>query len=161
MTVRTANFSDIPGIFTLLQEGYARSHYARDGRTSIDTREAKRLLVQAVQRHGHTTGGGCFVEVSEVDGQICGLILGTLSRVYAIGDRLSASDIFWLTNSQADPGDAMQLMRGFVGWAKSNQHVVEIKCGTTAAINEDPEAAGLILRRIGMQKYGNIYRMEA
>ncbi|WP_395451205.1 hypothetical protein ACHMW7_16265 [Aminobacter sp. UC22_36] len=70
-----------------------------------------------------------------------------------------ASDLFWLTNEHADPRDAVSLMRGMVEWAKPNPQVVEIRCGTTAIMN-DPEGAGKLLQHMGFKPYGNIYRME-
>lgn len=157
--IRNANFADIPAILRLLQEGHLRSHYAGTG-ANIDEAEAKRLLVASIQRHGHTHGGGCWVQVSEGQNGIDGLILGTLVRVYAILDKLMASDIFWLVNENADPRAAIGLMRGMVAWAKSSPHVIEIKCGTTSIISEDPARAGRILEHMGMKPYGNIYRLE-
>ena len=157
--IRDANFSDVPAIVRLLQEAHLRSHYAKDGTAAIDEAETKRLLVTAIQRHGHKTGGGCWVQVSDFGAGINGLILGTLVRVYAIYDKLMASDIFWLTNEHADPRAALGLVKGFVAWAKSSPHVIEIKCGTTSIISDDPAKAGRILEHMGMKPYGNIYRM--
>lgn len=159
--IRTATFSDIPAIMRLLQQGFERSHYAKASHGGgIDQSEAKRLLVQAIQRHGHKNGGATWVQVAETDGIVSGFILGTLARVYAIGTHLMASDLFWITHPMADPRDAANLMRSFMEWAKTCPHVIEIKCGTTAIINEDPAEAGKILERLGMKPYGNLYRME-
>lgn len=159
--IRNATFSDIPAIVGLLQQGFERSHYANSQHgAGIDVTEAKRLLVQSIQRHGHKNGGATWVQVAETDGIVAGLILGTLARVYAIGTHLMASDLFWITRPMSDPRDAANLMRGMIEWARSCPHVIEIKCGTTAIINEDPAEAGKILERLGMGRYGNLYRME-
>jgi len=157
--VRDANFADIPAICRLLEEAHTRSHYAKDGSANIDVAEAKRLLVASIQRHGNIHGGGCYVQVADSGAGICGLVLGTLVRVYAIYDKLMASDIFWLVNDHAHPRDAMVLMKGMIAWAKSSPHVIEIKCGTTAIINDDPAKAGRILEHLGMKPYGHIFRM--
>lgn len=159
--LRDANFADIPAIIRLLHEAHSRSHYAKDKTANIDETEAKRLLVTSIQRHGHTHGGGCWCQVFDDAGNIDGLIVGTLVRTYAILDRLSATDIFWVTSEHANSRAAVGLMKGFIGWAKANPLVVEIKCATTAVINDDPAKAGRILEHIGMKSYGNIYRMES
>jgi hypothetical protein len=157
MAIRNANFVDVPAIVRLLQEAYDRSHYAKEQIGDIDLKEAKRLVVQCIQRHGHKTGGGCWVQVAETDGVITGLLMGTLARVYVIGNKLMATDLFWLTHPMADPRDAANLMRSFMAWARSCPDVVEIKCGTTAVIGS-PEEAGVILQRLGLHEYGRIYR---
>lgn len=158
--IRDAAFSDIPGIILLLQEGFARSHYAREGKASIDEKEAKRLLFNAIQRHGGQNGGGCWVQVAGAPGEARGLILGNLQRPYSIGTKLFATDLFWLTGKGAPVGAAYHLMRGLCEWAKANPAVIETKVGTTTAIMEDPEEAGIILRRLGFKDYGRIWRLE-
>lgn len=157
--IRNAKFADIPGIVTLFRDGFRRSHYALDGRCNLDEAELKRLMVQAVQRHGARHGGATWVQIAETDGAITGVILGTLARVYSVFDRLMATDLFWLVSDQCNPADAVKLMKGMIDWARSCPDVVEIKCGTTAII-QDPAAAGKILERLGLKPYGGIYRME-
>lgn len=158
--VRDARFTDIPAIVWLLQDAMARSHYSSGGMGEIDVTETKRLLVTAIQRHGHKTGGACWVQVAETNGVVTGLILGTLARVYSIGTKLYATDLFWLTSPAAEPRDGIKLMRGMVRWAESCPHVVEIKCGTVEAINGDAGRAGKVLQRLGMTPYGAIFRKE-
>ena len=157
--IRDAKFADIPGIIGLLEYGYAHSHYAKAKLARIDQKEAKRLLVQSIQRHGGKNGGACFVQVAESFGVINGLILGTLARVYAIGDKLTATDLFWLAAPTVNPSEPLRLMKNMVEWAWKSPHVIEVKCGATAII-QDPEGAGSLLERLGMTKFGNIYRME-
>jgi hypothetical protein len=157
--IRDAKFADIHAIVSFLKMTYLRTHYAEGGDVQIDEVEAKRLLVQSIQRHGNQNGGGCWVQVSETEGVVTGLLLGTLARVYVIGDKLMASDLFWVTSPMADPRDAGNLMRSFIKWASSCPHVVEIRCGTTSIIS-DPEEGGSILKRIGFKDYGRIYRAE-
>jgi hypothetical protein len=158
--VRDANFADIPAIVTLLQEAYDRSHYVKDGDFGIDVKETKRLLVQALQRHGGRHGGATWVQVAESNGQVTGLIVGTLARFYSIGTKLMATDLFFVASRNVEPSDPLKLMRGMIEWAKGCPDVIEIKCGTTAVIRDDPREAGRILERLGMKEYGVIYRME-
>lgn len=156
--IRTANFADIHGILGLLEYAYGLSVYAGE-KVQIDQKEAKRLLLQSISRHGGTNGGATFVQVAEGNGQINGLIVGVLNRVYAIGNRLSATDLFWIAGPTVEPHEPMKLMRNMIDWAWKSPHVVEVKCGVTAVI-QDPDGAGKILERIGMKQFGNLYRME-
>lgn len=158
--IRDAAFADISAICLIMEDGYRKSHYARDRNCNLDIREAKRLLVQAIQRHGGQNNGACWVQVSEAGGVITGFVLGTLTRVYAVGDKLMATDMFWTAADGAAIDDAQKLMAGMIEWAKACPLVIEVKCGTTAIINDSPERAGLILKRLGMSDYGNIYRMR-
>lgn len=157
--IRDASFSDIPGIVSLLRDAYQKTHYARTGVAQMDEKEAKRLLVNSIQRHNGVNGGACFVQVSETNGEVRGFILGTFVRIYSIGDRLSATDLFWLVAPDVYPADPAQLMRNMVAWAERSPACVEVKCGTTA-IMQNPEAAGMILKHMGFEPYGRIWRSE-
>lgn len=161
MAIRDANFSDIPQMLELILYGYGRSHYAKDCRVKVDEKYTKGLLVKGIQRHGHKTGGGCFAQVAENECGVTGLVVGTLNRVYGIGDKLMASDLFWVSRTGvADPTDAPRLMRNMVEWARSNPEVIEIICAVTSVVEDDPRRPGLILERLGMKHYGGIWRME-
>lgn len=156
--VRDAKFVDVPAIVTLLQDAFSRSHYAGKDLGGVDVGEAKRLLIAGIQRHGQKNGGSCFVQVSERNGTIHGIIFGTLARVQAIGTALMATDVMWYASEAVEPADPYKLMKNMVEWAKSCPSVIEIRCATTAIIRDDPEATGIILERLGLEKYGRIYR---
>lgn len=158
--IRDAKAVDIPAIVSLLEDAYARTHYAKSGLTRIDPQETKRLLMTGIMRHGHKNGGGCFVQVAESHGIVTGLIFGTLARVYSIGDRLMATDLFWIASPLVDPRDPRGLMKNMLAWAESAPHVIEATCAATAIINIDPEEAGRILESLGMKRYGILYRTE-
>lgn len=156
--IRNAKFEDIPAIIELLHDAFSRSHYAKEKVGAIDVKEAKRLLLQSIQRHGYSHGGACWVQVAESHGIITGLILGTLVRVCVIGDKLMATDLFWIASNIVEPGDPYALMKGMINWAKSCPEVVEVKCGSTAIIRDNPEEAAAVLKRLGLKRYGVIYR---
>jgi len=158
--VRDAKFGDIPGIVDLLALQFRKTHYFKDKTAAIDEAETKRLLVTAIQRHGHLTGGGCFIQVAETDGIIAGIIIGTLVRVYTIGDRLMATDLFWTASETVHPKDPERLMRNMIDWAWKSPHVIEVRVGVTSIIESYPERVGIMLERIGMQPYGLMYRQE-
>jgi hypothetical protein len=158
--VRDAKFADVPAIVDLLILQFRKSHYHRDGVVNVDEAETKRLLVTSIQRHSGKIGGSTFVQVAETDGMVTGLILGTLARVYSIGDKLMATDLFWTANGNVDPRDPVKLMQNMVAWAWESPHVIEVRVGATSVIEERPERVGAALERIGMERYGLIYRME-
>lgn len=158
--IRDAKAADIISIIALLQIAFSKSHYSASGICQIDVAETKRLLLNAIMRHGGRNGGSCFLQVAENDGRITGMILGTLQRVYGIGNRLLATDMFWISLDDGGPLDGVILMRNMISWAWASPAVVEIRCGATAAISDDPERAGGLLKTLGMTEYANLYRME-
>jgi hypothetical protein len=157
--IRPANFSDIPAIVTLVLSGFEQSHYAKEKEVGVHVPELKKLLVAGVGRHGYKNGGGTWVQVAETEGVVTGFIFGTLARVYAIGDKLMATDLFWYCNPVTSPKDAVGLLDGMREWAKSCPDVVEIKCGATAALG-DPERVGKLLVSKGFEPYGGLYRQK-
>jgi hypothetical protein len=158
--IRPASFSDIPGIVLFLQGRFLHTHYAASGIAAIDVAETKRLLMQSIQRHGGKHGGATWICVAEKDGNIEGLVLGTLARIYSIFDRMMATYLFWLASEKCDPQDTILLIKSMIMWAKSCPGVVEIHCEPTAAIADDLAKAAKILEHMGMKPYGTFYRME-
>lgn len=156
--IRPAKATDIPAIVAFLIECHARSHYGC-GPVNIDVVHTKKLLLMAIHRHDHKTENACWAEVVEHAGQICGLMVATMARVYAIGDKLMATDVIFATNGFAQPSDAARLLLDMVQWAKRSPYCFEIRCGVTSVIG-DPERAGKLLQRLGMKPYGTIHRLE-
>lgn len=158
--IRDAKYVDIQAITLFLQEGYSRSHYAKSGVVNVDVNETKRLLGAGLGRHGHKGIGACWLQVADNNGSIDGLMYATLVRVYSIGDKLMATDLFWATNDRARPTDAAILMKNMVNWAKSCPMVIEVRCGVTTIISDRPAVTGRLLKSLGMQDYGAIYRLD-
>lgn len=154
MTVRPARFGDIPILTELLEQAYRRSKY-RD-RTPVSIKEAKALLVQAIQRHGLAAAGGACVFVSEHDGAVDGFISGLLDRVYHIGEKLSATDFFFYVAPDGSPASAGGLIDAFVDWALGIEAVIEIRLGATDII-QDYERTAALYRRKGFIQTGVIY----
>lgn len=154
--IRDMKFADIPAVVRLLLEAHERSVYV--GKADMDVGELKRLLGQGIGRHGHLSTGGCWVQVADNDG-IDGLIYGTLHRVCAIYNKLYAIDLFWLTNDHAQISDDMALLQGFLKWAKSSPHVIEVQSGQTLVIG-DREKQRRLLGQHGLEDYGTIHRLE-
>ena len=157
--IRRAKNVDIPAIVLLMHEFYAMSHYAKQGLVKVDPLEAKRLTFNAIQRHGHHGPGGCWVEVADNDGQVTGLMMATLGRVYAIGDMLCAQDLFWITNDRSRPTDGPKLLKNMLEWVDANPLVVETKICASGVV-KDPDKAGMILKHNGFMDYGKLYRRD-
>lgn len=155
--IRRAEFGDVPRLVEILSAAHARSPY--NGIVNIDIKEAKALLVNSIQRHGGQRIGSTFVEVAERYGTVEGFIVGLLQRVYHIGDRLTASDLFWIGTSAIHPRDAARLMKRMIAWAEACPGVVEIQCGATDAA-ADSKRTGQLLLHMGLTPFGGIYRKE-
>lgn len=157
--IRDAKAVDIPAIVSFLAECYGRSHYAKTGTAQIDVIHTKKLLLMAIHRHDHKQENACFVQVVERAGQICGLMLATLARVYVIGNRLMATDVLFVVNALAEPHEAGQLVKNMISWARRAPACIEVRCGATAVIS-DPERTAKLFERFGMVPYGSLHRME-
>lgn len=154
MTVRVARFGDIPKIAALLEEGYRRSKYRDLG--TMSAKEAKALLVQAIQRHGLKTVGGSSVFVSEHEGAVDGFIVGMLDRVYHVGNKLWANDVFFYVTPKGSPRSAGRLFDAFLDWADSIENAVLIQ-GSATDIIQDYDKVAALYRRKGMVQTGVIY----
>ena len=138
----------------LLEQGHRRSKY-RD-RGSVNTKEAKSLLVNAIQRHGLPSVGGACVFVSEHEGVVDGFITGLLERVYHIGDKLSATDFYFYVAPEGSPTSAGSLADAFIEWALGIEAVIVMQLSATDII-QDYERAAALYRRKGFTQTGVIY----
>jgi len=146
--IRRAKFGDIPEIYNLIVEGHQRSKY-RD-RDVIDTKEAKGLLMNAIQRDNvKRAGGTCVFVTDEVDG----FIMGALTRVYYVGTKLSAQDAFYYCRPTVHPGDAVGLLGEYMAWATGIPEVIEIRNTITDVIG-DVAKVEAIYTRAGFTRCG-------
>ena len=152
--IRKAKFGDIPRIVELLCEAHERSIYADTA--TMDTAEAKRLVMQCIQRHGHKTEGGCVVFVAETQGAVQGFIIGTLTRHYHICRELAASDLFFYATPDSDPRAAPRLLDAMIEWAETNPKVIAITQGVTDVIDSECRASALYERR-GFRRSGLMF----
>lgn len=154
--IRPAKFADIPRLMELLHEMRERSKYAN--KDEIDLAAAKQLLVGSLQRATGKGPGATCAFVAENDGHIEGFIVGVLDRVYHIGKRLWATDLFFYTTKQAGPRDFERLFDAFEEWAMGNPKVIEIHPGVSDAINSDPTRLGRFYRRRGYAQDGLMFQ---
>lgn len=142
----------------LLVAQQARSRYA--GQIDVDEVFARRLLAQAIQRNGGTTDGATLVNVIEDDaGTIQAFFVGLLDRVYHIGTKLCAHDMFLVASEAAPPLASRRLLGAYVAWASRNPLVAEINLSHTDALPEGSRM-GRLYERMGFVRSGGIYRRE-
>jgi len=158
MTVRTAKFTDIPAILSMLEEMYEKSVYK--GRDEIEPREARRLITTSLQRHGQMGPGGACVFVCGPEGAANGFIIGILDRIYHIGKKLMATDLYWYASDDASRKDAIALFDTYCVWADTNPRVLEIKPGATDAVG-DYRRTEIIFKRKGFRQCGSIWVRDA
>ncbi len=158
MTVRNAKFTNIPAIYSMLEELYDKSVYK--GRDEIEPREAKRLITNCIQRHGQMGPGGACVFVCGPEGRANGFIIGVLDRVYHIGKKLMATDLYWYVSDDASRKDAIALFDAFCDWADTNPNVLEIKPGATDAVG-DYRRTEIVFKRKGFRQSGSMWTRDA
>ena len=148
--IRPALTTDVFAIADILCERAKDSRY--HGITAPDPKLARQMFAQAVQRHGGTTEGATFLMVNETDGEIDAFMFGTLNRIYVVGDKLGASDVFLLGKTDCDPRAMGGLIDAYVRWAEASPKVVEIGLSwadtlpDTETITKDYERRGFTLR---------------
>ena len=157
--IRRATLSDVGAMVDVLRYTHARSIYA--GRLALDERKASAVMVNSIQRHGFKTEAGTWAMVAERDGRVEGYIIGLLHPVYhVLADLCTATDLHWITTPKASPRDKVGLMFGMVNWAKAHPKCFDIICATPPTAG-DPEKAAKIMRAIGFEAFGGLWRIEA
>jgi hypothetical protein len=152
--IRAAKMVDIPRIVDLLVEMQTRSKYA--GSVDVDVPHAKKVIGAFIQRAPGSHDGGTLVKVVEHKGIVEGFIVGILDRIYGIGDKLVANDVFLHCTTKAPPGSVLGLFRSYVRWAEENPKVVEIKASWIDTLS-GAEKVAVMYERLGFKKVGEIF----
>ncbi|WP_375188398.1 hypothetical protein [Sphingobium yanoikuyae] len=155
MVIRPATASDLAAAFELVMDMYARSKYASDA--EVDAPTARSLLMQALQRHGGQNNGSTHFVVAEGEGRLDGFMIGALQRIYLIGNRLEAQDMFLYTRKDANPRAALGMLNSYIEWAESCQKVGTIKLSYTDALAVDGERLAALYERKGFQRHGAMF----
>ena len=157
MTIRAANFVDIPALVALGAEAHESSIYGAI--STYDKETAKQLCARSMQRHGHNNYGGTLVLVSEVDGEVKGFIIAILDQVYPCVEDLSVTDLIFTGTEGMPPRDAIAIIDQVIAWGEANPKVVEIHMGVTDAIKgQDWQRVGKLYERKGLAQCGGMYR---
>lgn len=155
MTVRAAQFVDIPQIVEIMTDAHARSRDAE--RTTFDEIEAKQLLLRCIQRHGHTNYMGSLVLVSERGGKVRGFIIGILDLVHPCLKELKVTDLLFIVSEGADPRDAYRMVRELIAWGRKNPKVIKVLLGATDDI-VDWTRVGRLYETVGLEQCGGLFR---
>jgi hypothetical protein len=153
--IRDATFSDIPAMAKLLKQSHERSKYA--GRCGVSDKALEQLLTGLVAGQKQNGPGASFAQVATDQGKVVALMLGALNRVYNIGDKLCASDLFLVNTGKT--GHAFKLMDNYIAWARSNPKVIEIGLSWSDSI---PNSRGVtnIYKRMGGHFVGEQYAID-
>lgn len=153
--IRAATMSDLPRSYELLLEMQSKSKYA--GEVDVDEAAAKSLLINMVRRHGGTNAGSSCFYVVEAHGKVEGFMIGLLDRVYHIGNRLMASDMYLYCTKAAPRLASSRLIDAYTKWAYDNPKVHEIKASWQNAIGNNSNIMDKMLQRKGFQPCGSIW----
>lgn len=153
--IRPAKFADAPALERLIRSQHAQSKYAH--RCGINDKALSQLVLGLVA--GMTQNGpqATHLSVSVEDGKVVGFIAGTLSRIYNIGDKLAASDLFLVNEGRATA--SLKLVDGYIAWARANPKVLEIGLSWTDALPGAERIAALAARK-GFTRTGEIFAMQ-
>lgn len=152
--IRPAKFEDIPVLAEMLREMHLASKYAL--RVGISEKIMDQMLMGMIAQQGQPGPQGSYCVIAEHGGRPVGFMVGLLDRVYHIGDRLVANDVYLHVRNGARAGHSLAMIRGYVAWASANRKVIEIKLSW---VNTLPGAARVvaIYERCGFTKVGEIF----
>jgi hypothetical protein len=153
--IRAARHTDTKAIEALIRRQHAASTYA--GRTDICDKALSGLLLTLIAGQAQSSVGATYVRVAMRDGKVTGFIAGSLQRVYQIGDRLEANDVFYVNEGSA--ADSFALADGYLAWAGGNPKVLDVRMSWTDAI-PGAERIVALLKRKGLKKTGEVWSMS-
>ena len=156
--IRPAKAVDRDEVIGLLRDGYKRSRYADVA--GICEKEAQRAVLGLIFKHGITAIDGTHCMVTEENGKLTGLHFAMKQRVYIIGDKYQASEIWFYVKEHASPFAAPALLRSFVEWAESDKRIIEISPACTDVIG-DWNIAARMYEKAGFVQSGAIFRRAA
>ena len=154
--IRTATFSDIPAMGNLLKASHARSKYA--GRCGVNDKAIEQTLMAMVAGQNQQGPGATFAHVVEDEGKVVGFMAGVLSRIYNIGEKLCAADVF-LVNENKNLKDTLKLIDDYISWAKRNPKVIEIGLSWSDALPNGGDIANIYTRK-GATKVGEQFSIR-
>lgn len=155
LTWRAGRAIDAPALVGIVTLRQRQTRFA--GVCDVDELHARKLFAVAAQRHGGTNEGATWLQVAESARGIEAFILGTLARVYLVGRKLVAQDVFLLGCDDSDPRTILPLVRSYIGWAQDNPRVVEINLSWSDAL-PGAERFAALYEREGFVRCGGTFR---
>ncbi len=157
MSIRAANFSDIPDIVGIMEDSHRSSRDAEC--TTFDVQQAKQLLVRSIPRHGQHNYMGSLVLVAARKGVVMGFVIGILDQVYPCLKELKVTDLLFIVLPDSDPRDARAMVQQLVEWGRNNPRVIKILLGCTDDVI-DWQMAAKMYEGVGLEQCGGIFRMN-
>jgi RimJ/RimL family protein N-acetyltransferase len=156
--IRAARFQDVTVIAEMLREMHVASKYF--GRVGISEKVMDQMLMAMIAQQPQMGPQGTYVAIAERGGHPVGFMIGVLDRVYQIGDRLVANDVFLHVREGGGAGASIALIRGYIKWASAIRTVVEIKLSW---VNTLPGAGRVaaIYEKCGFERAGEIFERRA
>lgn len=116
MIARRARFADIPSILALLRQCLDASRLS--GAAEIDAEIGKAALMNVIDSQGDTARvGGVAVFVTGAEGDVTGLIAGTVQPMYFALTLPVGTDLMWYVDPErSKPGDGMALFDRLSDW---------------------------------------------
>lgn len=145
--IRTGKFKDINGMIRVCHLAHEESVSMH---VPIDEAELRKTLQVIVNSREHC----CFV--TEIDGQIEGLMLGVSNPLW-YSRKKQAADLFLYTTEKGR-GTGHLLMRRYISWAKRQPGVKEIMIGINSGI--DYERTIELYKRMGATQIGAMFYIE-
>ncbi len=155
--IRPATPSDIPRVKELFAEMHAASKFAN--RVPISERALHDLLLMALGNRNRPIAGGTHFSVSTKKDRVEGFMIGLLDRVYHIGTKLVAQDMFLHVTKHGFKTDVSRLIDDYLNWADSNPNVIDINLSWTDAL-PGAERISNLYRRKGFMRIGGIYQRD-
>jgi hypothetical protein len=153
--IRPARHQDVPAIERLIRRQHAASKYA--GRCGIAPKALTAYVEGAIASINARGPSATHLAVIERGEEVRGFIMGVLSRIYQVGDKLEANDLFFV--NEGLPSDSFKLLDSYIAWARSHRPVIEIKLSWTDTLPGAGRVAELYRRKCFV-KVGEIFEMR-
>ena len=139
MRIRDAQVDDIPRLMELAKETISRSI---DAHAPMDEGAIRRQMLYCVSSKSQ------FLMVAEVDGQVEGMLAGTVDKIWYSTKKV-AQEIFFYTTEKGSHAAGL-LARRWIRWAKKRQGVVSVSLSIP---QQDPRAkrVGKLMGKMGLE----------
>ena len=154
--IRPARFQDIPRIVGLIHDAAKGSIYARA--CTFDEGEASRVVMALIAAHGRREAGGAWCGVVD-RGEVEGMLLVALNRVYYVAHELRAQDMFFFVTRKAGFKAGMRLLGECMDWCRQDPRIVEVVVSPNRSIG-DPAKVERALGAAGFSTFGTLHRKE-
>lgn len=155
--IHPATTANAKAIKALIRRQHLGSKYA--DRCGISDKALDGIVDGMIAQQNQHGPQGSYVAVALQDGIVTGLLAGVLERVYHIGDKLTAADLFFV-NESGKVGDTLALVDAYVAWARRNRRVIEIMLSWNDALPGADRVAKLFTHK-GFAKTGEMYELRA